>query len=80
MYSELDVYIYGEFELWCMRHKVEPQNNRDIGILRRAYEQGFSGRKLQKALYKVRHPDKYAAQKARWKQKRRQKSNDSMDS
>lgn len=63
-----------QFRRWCANHGVEPKTERDVKILLRAMEGGFKGRKLSKALYKVRHPEKYAEQKRRWKQRHRKKS------
>lgn len=54
-----------ELSEWCASHGVVPRVDADVGILRRAMNGGFTGKKLEKALYKVRHRDKYLASKKR---------------
>lgn len=54
-----------EFAQWCRAHNVRPSVPADIAILRRAYDLGFSGKKLEKALYKVRHREQFLEQKRR---------------
>lgn len=62
-----------DFKEWCKSHNVVPVVKADYEILMRAAVGGFKGRKLQKALYKVRHRDAYLAEKRRYKQRKRSK-------
>lgn len=54
-----------DLRAWCDEHRVKPRVPADIAILDRAMRENFQGKKLEKALYKVRHRDEYRAQKAR---------------
>lgn len=59
------------FTAWCNEHDVVPKVEADYAILRRAMIYGFTGRKLQKALYKVRHRDVFLEGKKRYKARKR---------
>lgn len=52
-----------DFLSWLQARDVYPRTSGDVAILRRAYEGGFTGKKLEKALYKVRHREKYLKSK-----------------
>lgn len=62
-----------ELYFWCDSKGVMPRTKGDVAILRRAYEQGFQGKKLEKAIYKVRHREEYLAQKRRWHKRQQMK-------
>lgn len=60
-----------EFRNWCESHNVVPRVRADVEILKRAIEQGFQGKKLEKAIYKVRHRELYLLQKKRYRKRRK---------
>lgn len=62
-----------DFLAWLQARDVYPRTPGDVGILRRAYEGGFTGKKLEKALYKVRHREKYMQSKRENKRRKRGK-------
>lgn len=61
----LEEAIEADLRAWCERKRVKPRTWSDVAILRRAMVGNFSGKKLEKALYKVRHREKYLESKAR---------------
>ena len=67
--------IQGDKELysWCESKGVMPRVKADVAILRRAYKQGLQGKKLEKAIYKVRHREEYLAEKRRWHKRQQMK-------
>jgi hypothetical protein len=56
---------------FCEEKRVQPRVKADIEILERAMSEGFQGRKLEKALYKVRHRDKVRLSKKRNRQRKK---------
>lgn len=50
---------------FCDQHGVKPRIAADVEILARAMDGGYTGKKLEKALYKVRHREKYLDGKKR---------------
>lgn len=63
---------------WVKAKNVFPDCESDVQILYRAYAGNFEGKKLEKALYKVRHRKEYLAQKKRWRDRRKIRKHDEL--
>lgn len=50
---------------WCENHNVMPRVEADVNTLRKAMNGNYRGKKLEKAIYKVRHRENYLASKRR---------------
>lgn len=57
--------ISGDLAAFCRQKGIEPRTQSDIAILERCMSEGYTGKKLEKALYKVRHRDEIRLQKKR---------------
>lgn len=65
--KDIESMMTDDFKDWCSEKNIHPIDERDFSILIRAFQEGFEGKKLEKALYKVRHRDKYLEQKRRYR-------------
>lgn len=61
-----------DLRAWCAQKGVYPRVKEDIAILERARVGCYEGKKLEKALYKVRNRDKYLQQKKRNRRRRKE--------
>ena len=68
--------MFGKFHDWCASKRIMPASKRDFEILHRAFIGNYSGKKLEHALYKVRHRDKYLMSKRKNRKRRRIRNNE----
>lgn len=61
----LNELISDDLRAYCAQKGIEPCTKADIAILERCMSGEYSGKKLEKALYKVRHRDKVRLSKKR---------------
>lgn len=61
----LNELISADLAAFCIEKGIKPRTASDVAILRRCMEEGYKGKKLEKAIYKVRHRDELRLQKKR---------------
>lgn len=61
----IELLMSDELKAFCNAKCVAPRIKADVEILKRAQEGDFKGKKLEKAIYKVRHREKVQASKKR---------------
>lgn len=70
-YEQLQGLMSRDLRSWCAEKGVYPRVKADVAILERARVGCYKGKKLEKALYKVRNRDKYLQQKKRNRQRKK---------